>query len=138
MPSAAALALGRVASRWKCPSAALPRSVLEAAAGWLRLCVFVLLSRFMASCHCTAALFGKVVTLSFSGNCHIFTFKKICKNLLIKQNMKQKTFGFYFFQKSKFITKLNFSVEQCPCQNSTVSRKFAAKMSRDEASLSLC
>lgn len=31
MPSAAALALGRVASRWKCPSAALPRSVLEAA-----------------------------------------------------------------------------------------------------------
>lgn len=37
-----ALALGRVASRRKRPSAAHPRSVLEALAGWLRLCVFVL------------------------------------------------------------------------------------------------
>lgn len=54
----------------------------------------------MASCHCTAALSGQVVTLSFSGDCHSFTFKKICKNLLIKQNMKQE-FGFYFFEKSK-------------------------------------
>lgn len=52
--------------------------------------------------------------------------------------MKQKTFGFYFFQKSKSITKSNFSVEQCPCQNATVSRKSAAKTSCEEASLSLC
>lgn len=72
------------------------------------------------------ALLGKITTLSFSGDCHIFAFKKFCdakkKNLLIKQNMKQKTSGFCFFQKSKFITKLNFSIKQCPCQNVTVSR----------------
>lgn len=49
----------------------------------------VLLSRPMASCRSTAALSGQVVTLSFSGDCHSFTFKKLCKNLLIKQNMKQ-------------------------------------------------
>lgn len=66
----------------------------------------------MALCHCTAALFGKVVTLTFL---EIVTVLK-------QHNMKQKTFGFYFFQKSKFITKLNFSIKQCPCQNITVSR----------------
>lgn len=44
--------------------AAVPRRGVEAGQAWLRLCVFVLLSRFMAPCYCIAALFGKVVTLS--------------------------------------------------------------------------
>lgn len=61
--------------------------------------VCVLLSRFMAPCHCIAALSDKVVTFTFL---HLKKFAIAKKeNFLIKQNMKQKTFGFYFFQKSK-------------------------------------
>lgn len=71
--------------------------------GWVRLYMFVLLGRFMAPCHCTPTILYQ---------------KK--KKLLIKQNTNQKTFGFYFFQESKFITKLNFSskavsMSQCNC-----------------------
>ena len=64
----------------------------------------------MALCHCTAALFGKVVTLTFLEIVTVLHLKKFAiakkkkkkrkKKKNIKQNnMKQKTFGFYFFQK---------------------------------------
>lgn len=57
----------------------------------------------MAPCHCPPAIFGKVRTVSFWRLSQFCVKKKIVilrkKNLLIKQNMKQKTFGFYFFQK---------------------------------------
>lgn len=64
--------------------------------------MFILLGRFMAPYHCPPAIFGKVRTVSL-WRLSQFCVKKNCdtkkKNLLIKQNMKKETFGFYFFQK---------------------------------------
>ena len=81
--AAAAFVLDRVASRWK-----QGRSGLEAAGGigeigWSCAC----LSRFMALCHCTAALFGKVVTLTFL---EIVTVLHLKKFAIAKKKKKKK------------------------------------------------
>lgn len=69
---------------------------------WVGLSVHVYtLGRFMAPCHCPPTIFGKVRTVSLETVTVLClkNFAILRKKLLIKHNMNQKTFGFYFFQK---------------------------------------
>lgn len=65
--------------------------------------MFVVLGKFMVPCHLIPAIFDTVKTFSFFEDLsHVFKFKNFYitkKQLLIKQNMNQKTFGFYLFEK---------------------------------------